>query len=97
MLFFHIVILIFLFSYLYIFGGWNGRERLNDLYILDTGKFRNNHHYSYLNLLFIYLVTLSWSQPICEGFLPQPRAGMSLTVVDDEVCFILFFMILLIN
>jgi N-acetylneuraminic acid mutarotase len=52
---------------LYIFGGWDGSKRLNDLFALDTAK-------------------MIWTKIESEqGSIPSPRAGMSLTNLNDRL------------
>jgi len=51
---------------LYIFGGWDGTKRLNDLFFLDT-------------------LTLTWTKVVVDGTAPSPRAGMSLTNLNDKL------------
>jgi N-acetylneuraminic acid mutarotase len=57
---------------LFIFGGWDGSKRLNDLYFLDVGKS-------------FTLDSLKWSEVKVEGESPYPRAGMSLTNLDNKL------------
>mmetsp|Transcript_16882 Transcript_16882/g.24790 ORF Transcript_16882/g.24790 Transcript_16882/m.24790 type:complete len:555 (+) Transcript_16882:83-1747(+) len=51
---------------IFIFGGWNGRSRLNDIHVFNTE-------------------TSEWSEPKIGGMIPQPRAGMTLTVVGRRL------------
>ena len=76
---------------LFIFGGWNGQQRLHDLHILNTGTVPLVciSSWAVVGLWCVYpgllyacasccTDTMSWSKVKAQGFAPCPRVGMTM-------------------
>ncbi len=70
---------------LYIFGGWDGSKRLNDLHVLDSGFLLNFFFFYIFYLLKIKLDKLIWSEINICSQPPSPRAGMSLASINSLI------------
>ena len=60
---------------IFIFGGWDGSKRLNDLHLLDIG----------IVILLNFIENKTWTEIKANSEVPSPRAGMTLSAVKDRL------------
>ncbi|KAI8336807.1 hypothetical protein BC941DRAFT_353729 [Chlamydoabsidia padenii] len=75
---------------MYVFGGGNGPNYFNDLYVLDIGKkqTKNNSELTFLLTLFFLmsiLETLTWTKPHIQGTPSSPRRAHITCVWQNKI------------
>ena len=67
---------------IYVFGGYDGSKRLNDIHRFDLGAPLNVHQ---ARVLTCNAEKQIWSQPKVTGETPQARSAHTLAVVNDSI------------